>query len=258
MVGLIDFSNPKFNYGNKGYTAIINQTIDIAINHLNKFGNLDLLVMDQQILENFDVLNLYKTPDYNASDDFLKDFLNGKTRHNIFNAHTIADIDDLNLRHEVFNKLLKPKKELVCEIDELKTTLNITEKTLGVQIRGTDKKTEIPKIPDSVIINSIERTLKDFNLNNIFLSTDDVNYLNLIKTNFKGIVNYNENNIISHDGKPIHFSNNRQKTNKDVLLDVYLLSNCHYFSYCFSNVSYLALTLGIEKLKKIKYIDDEN
>lgn len=258
MIGLIDFSNPTFNYNYKGYTAIINQTIDIAINHFNKFGNLDLSVSDHQILENFDMLTNFEKQDYNASDDFLIDFFKGNTRHNSFNAHTLADEADLKLRCDIFNKILKPKKELLDEINQLKKDLGISNKTLGLQIRGTDKNTEIPKIPDGIIISSIQHALNKNGLTNIFLSTDDAHYLELIKSNFDGIVHHNKNNLISYDGKPLHFSDNRKKANKDVLLDVYLLSNCEYFLYCFSNVSYLALTLGAETLKEIKHISDEN
>jgi hypothetical protein len=127
-----------------------------------------------------------------------------------------------------------------------------------LQIRGTDKTSEIPRISDNVIIESITKMLNDNQLNKVFLSTDDNYYLELIKNNFKEILIYNENNLISHDGNPIHFSNDRKKINKDVLLDVYLLSNCEYFLYCYSNVSYLALTLGSQKQKYIKNINYEN
>lgn len=129
MIGLIEFSNASFNYRYKGYTAIINQTIDVAIDHFSKYNNTNLIISDQQVLDFF-------KPVYNS-------------------------------------------------------------------------------------------------------------------------VNF-DYNLISYDGNPLHFSNNRKKTNKDFLLDVYVLSNCNYFLYCYSNVSYLALTLGFEKQKHIKNINDEN
>lgn len=259
MVGLIDFSNPLFKYNYKGYTAIINQTIDIAIDHFSRYENTELIISDEQILEYFDPINIVGEADYNASNVFLENFFKHQTRHNNHNAHTLADKNDLGLRYEILNKILLLKSFLNDEINDLLNTLGIDDKTLGLQIRGTDKNQEIPRIPDDVIIESIRKTLGQFHLNKIFLSTDDNYYLELIRNNFKEIkIIYNDNNLISYDGNPLHFSNDRKKINKDVLLDVYLLSNCQYFLYCYSNVSYLALTLGSQKQKFIKNINNEN
>jgi hypothetical protein len=258
MFGLINFSNPAFKYNYKGYTAIINQAIDIAIDHFSRYGNYNLIISDQQILDYFDSINEIEEYDYNASNVFLDNFLKNKTQHNIYNAHTLANKNDLQLRYEVLNKILSPKLFLKDEINYLLKKFNINDKTLGLQIRGTDKNREIPRIPDDFIITSVKKTLNENNLNKIFLSTDDNYYLELIKNNFKEILIHNENNLISYDGNPLHFSNDRKKTNKDVLLDVYLLSNCNYFLYCFSNVSYLALTLGFQNQKYIKNINYEN
>jgi len=255
MFGLIDFSNPSFKYAYKGYTAIINQVIDIAIDHFNRYNNTHLIISDDQILDYFDPINEIKEYNYNASDVFLDNFFKNKTQHNIYNAHTLANKNDLELRHEVFNKLLLPKSFLNDEINYLLKKFNINDRTLGLQIRGTDKNKEIPRVPDNIIISSIKKVLNENNLSKIFLSTDDNYYLQLIKNNFKENVIYNENNLISYDGNPLHFSNNRKKTNKDVLLDVYLLSNCKYFLYCYSNVSYLALSLGYQKQEYIKNIN---
>jgi hypothetical protein len=258
MVGLVDFSNPMFKYNYKGYTAIINQVIDIAINHFDKYNNLNLIISDQQILELFNPTYKDEIYSYNASNVFLENFINNKTRHNKHNAHTIADIEDLKIRNKIFNDLLTPKKEIIEEVELLNKKLTIDDRTLALQIRGTDKQIEIPKVSDDIIIRSIEKFLKENNLNKLFLSTDDIHYLELIKKYFSDNLLYNENNLISTDGQPIHFSKNRSRANKDVLLDVYLLSNCKYFLYCFSNVSYLALTIGSKRLKNIKNINNEN
>lgn len=258
MVGLIDFSNPLFKYDYKGYTAIINQVIDIAINHFDRYENTNLIIDDKQILEYFDPLNNLEKYDYNASNIFLDNFFKNQTRHNVYNAHTLADRNDLILRDNIFNKILTPKSFLKYEIENLLKTLGINNETLGLQIRGTDKNQEIPRVSDDTIIQLITQTLNQHNLKKIFLSTDENHYLELVRNHFKEKIIYNDNNIISYDGTPLHFSSDRKKINKDVLLDVYLLSNCEYFLYCYSNVSYLALTLGSQKQKYIKNINHEN
>lgn len=257
MVGKVNLKDPRFRYETKGFTAILNQIIDIAIDHFNRYKNTNLIISDEQILRFFNLKNNIEGYDYDASSVFLDNFFKNQTIHNIHNAHTLADKNDLKLRNEILNKLLSPKTFLNEEINNLLTTLKIDNKTLGLQIRGTDKTSEIPKIPDNIIVQSISKTLNENQLNKIFLSTDDNHYLELIKNNFKKIVIYNENNLISYDGKPLHFSNDREKINKDVLLDVYLLSNCEYFLYCYSNVSYLALTLGTQKQIYIKNLNNE-
>ncbi len=258
MIGLIEFSNPSFNYRYKGYTAIINQTIDVAIDHFSKYNNTNLIISDQQVLDFFKPVYNSVNFDYNASNIFLENFFKNNTRHNQYNAHTIANREDLILRGEIFNKILTPTKEITHQVNQLLTDFNINNKTLGLHIRGTDKNSEIPRVSDDKIIDVINKMFTENKLDKIFLSTDDNYYLQLIKTNYKERVLYNDNNLISYDGNPLHFSNNRKKTNKDVLLDVYVLSNCNYFLYCYSNVSYLALTLGFEKQKHIKNINDEN
>lgn len=258
MIGLIDFSNPLFKYNNKGYTAIVNQSIDVAINHFEKFNNLNLVISDKQILDLFEPLYSSINFSYNASDIFLEDFFDNKTRHNIHNAHTIADAKDLELRNNIFNQLLSPKMEISDEINCLKKMYNIDKKVLALQLRGTDKQTEIPRVEDDKVLISVENFLNKNKLDRIFLSTDDIHYLDLIKGNFGDSVIYNENNMISIDSKPLHFNQDRTKANREVLIDVYLLASCEYFLYCFSNVSYLALTIGSKNFKNIKNINYEN
>ena len=258
MIGLIDFSASEYNYNHKGYTAIINQAIDIAVDHFIRHNNTDLVISDAQILDYFTPVHTFNKYDYSAANVFLDNFRKNQTRHNIHNAHTPADKDDLRLRHKILNRILSPKSFLTNEIADLLTTLSIDDRTLGIQLRGTDKVTEIPKTPDNIIINSITKTINQYQLSKLFLSTDDNYYLELIKNNFKEILVYNKNNVISYDNKPIHFSENRKQINKDVLLDAYILSNCKYFLHCFSNVSYLALTLGSQNQKYIKNINYED
>jgi hypothetical protein len=258
MIGLINFSNPTFNYRYKGYTAIINQVVDITIEHYKLYKNFDLNIQDEQIKTHFDLIKNLGFYDYNASDLFLEKFFKNETTHNFYNAHTIANKENLNLRKFIFENILIPKKEITEGVDKIKDEIFKDKNILGIQIRGTDKINEIPKIPDDVILKQIETYFNKNKIDKIFLCTDDFNYINLLINNFGDLVEYNKNNLISYNGDPIHFSNNKEIINKEVLIDVYLLSNCHYFLYCFSNVSFLALTLGVDKIIDFKNINNEN
>ena len=85
---------------------------------------------------------------------------------------------------------------------------------------------------------------------------DDMFYIDKIISRFGNIVKYYKDKTISLDGRPLHFIDDRTKLNKELMTDVYLLSESKYFLYCFSNVSYLALTMGINNFKKIKCINE--
>jgi len=182
-------------------------------------------------------------------------FLNNTT-HNFFNAHTIVNKENLYLRKKVFDNILKPKLEILEESKRIKNQLNDFN-VLGVQIRGTDKKNEIPPIPNDVIVKKIKDYIEKQNIKKIFLSTDDIKYVNLLTYEFGDIIFYNKENTISHNGNPIHFSNEKESLNREVLTDVYVLSSCEHLLYCFSNVSFLALTLGVDKITNFKNLNVE-
>ena len=65
------------------------------------------------------------------------------------------------------------------------------QKTLAVHLRGTSYKTSANHpFPTTNVqtINLIEKILSENNYSNIFLCTEDLNYLNIIKNKFKNKV----------------------------------------------------------------------
>ena len=57
-------------------------------------------------------------------------------------------------------------------------------------------------------------------------------------------------NIISYDGKPIHFTHNKDLIDYQVLRDVYTLKNCDTLFYCYSNVSLMSIMIGYTGFKE--------
>lgn len=252
MVGKITLQDYRFNYGYKGFTSIINQMIVLAKIHYKNYGNYNVFVEDNQVLDIFE--NIYKPEEsdiiYDLTPLFFDDFLAGKY-DNDFNAHKIVEIEDLKTRNPI--NFLKLKPEHLNFFVTLQKNFFKNDKVLGIQIRGTDKITELPRIPEINILNHIDNAFKeDPSLTKIFIATDDIVYLNLVINNY-GIENviYNTLNLISHDGQPLHTTNNRQKINLEVMSDVYLLSKCDYILYSFSNVSFLALSMIENHNKKL-------
>lgn len=258
MIGLIDLNRIEFNYDYKGYTSIINQVVDIAIEHYKKYNDYSLIITDSQIEMHYENIFNGGRIDYDASLIFLEDFYQNKTEHNIFNAHTIANVDNLKRRYVAFNNILKIKPEIKELVDDIISKLDVGVNTLAIQIRGTDKKTEIPEIPIDVIIDKIKKFKSEYMIDNIFVSTDEFKYIEVLVNTFGDMIKYNDNNLFSYDGNPIHNTINRDKVNIDVLLDSYVLANCGYFLYSFSNVSFLALTIGNVNFKKIKNLNYED
>lgn len=250
MVGRLNIYDSRFNYNYKGFTSIVNQLISLSKIHHERFNNFNVFVEDDQVLDIFE--NKYMPNSYDNIYDvhpiFFEEFYSGKY-DNDFNAHKLIDIEDLKTRNP--KNFLSIKKEHLVSFDELKKTLFGNENILGVQIRGTDKKTELPRIEELNVINHIDRLLKsNTDINKIFVSTDDYIYLDVILKTFgdKNVI-YNNNNLISRDGEPLHTRYDRKKVNYEVMSDVYLLSKCNHMLYSFSNVSFLALSM-IENFDK--------
>lgn len=88
-------------------------------------------------------------------------------------------------------------------------------------------------------------------MKNIFVATDEYKYIEFIKREFgdKLNVNYNDN-ILSYDGNPIHFRDNRELIDYQVLRDVYNLSQCKKLIYCYSNVSLMSIMINKNKFEE--------
>ena len=247
----ITLQDPRFNYSYKGFCSIVCAIIDVALEHYEVFNNLNCSVNEPQTLELFD--NLYNDSDlnYDAGSWWLDRFFQNRLHHSEYNAHTIANLENLKLKNKVFNLILRIKPDKIKKFEEKITQLNITDKTLGVQIRGTDKKSEIPEPSIDNIIKKIDDYLETTDVQNIFLATDDIKYLNLFKEKYNNLLSYDQSLLISFDDTPLHNLPDRNRVNEEVLSSVFILSRCSHFLYSFSNVSLLALIMGANNFKTI-------
>lgn len=251
MVGKLNLSDHRYNYPYKGFTSIFNQIIVLAKIHYNLYGNYNVFVEDYQILNLFDNMYIPHSGDttYNVSDIFFEDFFAGKYE-NDYNAHKLVNIDDLKTRQ--ISKFLKYKDEVLVEFLKIKENLFGLNKFIGVQIRGTDKNTELPSIKIDNVITHIDAAIEKYPTHKIFIATDDNTYLSIIRDKYGSKVVFNEGHMISYNGNPLHTNHvNRERVNREVMLDVYLLSCCDYILYSFSNVSFLALSIMENHKKEI-------
>ena len=256
MVGKLNLNDTRFNYSHKGFTSIVNQIIELAKIHFDIYKNYNVIVEDYQLLDLFDNVYQINPTDitYEVSPIFFDNFYNG-FYNDAKTAHTLVNIEDLKTRNP-FN-FLTIKNDILIKFEDTKKKYFGNDKILGVQIRGTDKQTELPKISIENVLNKIDEAFyEDTSLNKIFVATDEYIYLSAIinKYGYEKVI-YNTNNTISYDGKPLHMSPNRNKINFEVMSDVYLLSRCDYILYSFSNVSFLALSMVNDYNKPFKNLN---
>ena len=104
---------------------------------------------------------------------------------------------------------------------------------------------------DNIInkINSIsEKSIQKLKL---FISTDEFKYIEEIKVKVKNVdIFYFNDNVISYDGNPIHFVDNRDLIDFQVLRDVYTLKKSNTLFYCYSNVSLMTIMIGYNTFKE--------
>ena len=257
MVGNINFNDYRYRYDYKGFCSIVNQIIDIAGLHKKRYDNFDVIITEHQTLNLFNPKFNYNGEDsYDASVFFLDEFFSGRI-DNTYNAHTLANVEDLKYKKSILDSILELKVDLEKQFESELQNLLKGEPFIGIQLRGTDKVTEISETPIENIFKHIDKVLSETKINKIFLATDDMKYLSAITNRYgEDMVKYNTNNLFSHDSKPLHMTTDREKINLDVLRDVYFLKNSKYLCYTFSNVGYLALIMGIDNLQDFKNLNE--
>ena len=251
MNACITLQDSRFNYSYKGFCSIVCAIIDIALEHYEVYDNLNCSVNDLQTLKLFD--NVYDNFDleYDAGSWWLERFFQNQLHHSEYNAHTLANLENIKLKNKVLNSILTIKPDKIAKFEKKISQFNITDRTLGIQIRGTDKKNEIPEPGIDTIIKKIDYYFETTDVQNIFLATDDIKYLNPLKEKYDNLLLYDESLLISSDDTPLHNLPDRDRINEEVLSSVYILSRCNHFLYSFSNVSLLALIMGANDFKTI-------
>jgi len=250
--GYVSYSDSRFNYPYKGFCSIVCGIIDMCLEHYIENDNFNLIIDDSQISFLFDNISSKSDEIYDAGKTWLEKFFSNQTYQQEYNAHTPASLENLKIKNKVYNNVLKIKEEYLKKFEDKKKKLCIDSNTLGVQIRGTDKSTEIAELKLENIFYSIDMVDRE----KIFVATDDKFYLDALIDRYGNRIIYDDSVTISHDKKSIHHNCfDRNKINEEVLSSVYLLSNCKYFLYSFSNVSLLALIMGVHNFNYIDYLN---
>lgn len=250
--GYISYSDSRFNYSYKGFCSIVCGIIDMALEHHIENNNFNLVVDEHQTLELFENISSQTDDLYNVGEWWLQRFFSNQLYQSQYNAHTPANIENLKIKNKVYSNIFRIKEKYLKKFEDKRLNLGIDDNTLGIQIRGTDKKNELPELQIKKIFDLID----SFSHKKIFIATDDKKYLDFMLDRYGDRILYDSTIEISSNSQSLHHNClDRSKINEEVLSNVYLLSKCNYFLYSFSNVSLLALIMGVKNFKFIDYLN---
>ncbi len=149
----------------------------------------------------------------------------------------------------VLKKYIHIKPELICEFEKDRNSFFQDARVLGIHHRGTDYKEGYSGHPAAVDfyqeIDKAKKLLKKYDLQYVFLATDDKDVIEQYQSEFGGNVKFYQNTYRSNGKESIAFSSSDRELHhyllgKEVLRDVYMLSKCNVLLSGKSQVSYFA------------------
>lgn len=158
--------------------------------------------------------------------------------------------------HGIIKKYIKIKPVIQHKIDTFKQNNMSNTVTIGIHLRGTDKKREVRQIDPLLILNHANELADKIGDNcQFFVATDEARLLELAQnTLHRNVIFYDS--IRSTNGKPVHINaDNPAIMGEQVLIEAKLLSECNYFLHTLSNVS-MAVCCFNPRLKNIAFDQD--
>lgn len=149
-------------------------------------------------------------------------------------------------------KYIKIKPAVLNKINDFYQQNMQGKKTIGIHLRGTDKKWETSPVPPQLIFDEANKHECD----QFLVATDEQFLLEEAKRSLKRKVIYYDC-FRSTNGEAIHTGNyhNKAKAGEDVLIEACLLSKCNKFIHTFSNVSVGVLCFN-PRLENILFVPD--
>lgn len=147
------------------------------------------------------------------------------------------------------NKSVVSQLQFTPEVDKIMNDAvsSITQqRTLGIQLRGTDHVVEVKEVKPSNYIRAVKKHIHNYD--KLFIATDDSALLELLTKNFGEKVMTNHAHR-SDMGKAIHLNTSiedRYILGLEVLRDSYCLAHCDRLILVSSNVSFAALMFNPE------------
>lgn len=237
-----------------GFFSILNQLIfSIAEHQRSHEGNLDC-IQAPSLEQFFEFRNISVEKCYNEALDFRKELVSLGSS-DPYNAHVVCPPQEILNKRKIYDDFLSLKSQYVSQNSKFRHS---KEKILGIHIRGTDKFKEVLPPTKKQIVAAIQKVLKNYPVDNIYLATDDLRYHKLIQKHFGEKLMDVDVSHLDPRRKPLHLagSPNDSKITIDrrALEDVQRLADCNYFLYSMSNLSHFALIYGAHRHELVEPI----
>jgi hypothetical protein len=156
---------------------------------------------------------------------------------------TVRALDQLGFRNryeaglrlqsasDLFRSYYRPVASIRDDVEATCARLDISESTLGVHYRGTDKKFEALTVPWADFCRLVEQTLAlNPHLTNVFISSDEQAFIDFFcQWPFNRPVNVAPAKLLSNGDSPVHFSGYPGlEIGREALVSSLLLAKCGY------------------------------
>ena len=144
-----------------------------------------------------------------------------------------------NTAHSIIKEYIKLRPYIGKKIDSFYQSNMAGKKTIGIHLRGTDKKLEIVPVNIDRLLNEANVFTQQFPGCQFFVATDEERLLTIARAKLKGrVISYNSHRSLK--GKAIH--NDKKIKHKgilgeEVIIDAHLLSRCDFLLHTCSSVS---------------------
>ena len=243
-----------------------------VLNHLiiaKRYGFFPVVDM-----ENFKTIYNEKKKIFNTSNawNYFFESISQYSLNEVYKSNKVIIVSDKFFHHFEYNMESKKFKTLITDYIKIKKKYlkitkkfikkNFGKKNLGVHFRGTSYIQSpghpLPATPKQMIV-LIKKVIKKDNIDKIFLSTEEENYLKILKKEFPQKVIFIKNSYRSNKNDAFKLYprlNHRYKLGREILIETILLSHCDSFIYLNSNVSSASISFNFNPQQKRDVIDN--
>lgn len=208
----------------------------------------DILTIDnvfEYYFEPIKIKNLYQSKNVCFSSRYQNTYISNEYH---ISAYATSDNYEQKLK-QVIQQYIRLRPELLKEFNQDVERIVGNKRILGIHHRGTDYKKGYRNHPMCISpeqgIEQAEKMLEQYKLDGIFLATDDQEILNNYLSHFGNKIRYFTDVIRGSSDISIAFDEKKRKCHhynlgKEVLRDVYVLSQCTCLLAGKSRVSFFA------------------
>ncbi len=151
---------------------------------------------------------------------------------------------------------IRPKQYVTNIVDDFYERHFKGHIIIGIHLRGTDKKQEIPQINPTILLKYAQNCANLFKNQSVkfFVASDEEQLISIAHQSIEGeVITYDADRSVN--GLPIHLNKEGSpaKRGLDILVEVMLLSRCSIFVYTRSNVSNGVLIYNPDLVHMILY-----